>query len=133
MILNRIAWTIYQHLIKVQAGFRPGKSSTSHIEDGYRESMRTETSFVDLSAAYNTVNNILLVQKLFNITQDSTLCRIIQNLLSIRRFYERLNIERSRWKLQKNGLPQRSVVFQLFSTYTPMTCASQPSSLPSHK
>ena len=42
MILNRIAPTIEQHLIKEQTGFRPGKSCTSqllnlthHIEDVY--------------------------------------------------------------------------------------------------
>ena len=42
LILNRIAPTIEEHLIKEQAGFRPGKSCTSqllnlaqHIEDGY--------------------------------------------------------------------------------------------------
>ena len=53
MILNRIAPTIEQHLIKEQAGFRPGKSCTSqllnlspHIEDGYQESMITGTAFV---------------------------------------------------------------------------------------
>ena len=81
MILNRIAPTIEQHLIKEQAGFRPGKSCTSqllnltqHIEDGYQESMITGTAFVDLSAAYDTVNHRPLIQKLFNITQDSTLC-----------------------------------------------------------
>ena len=45
MILNRIAPTMEQHLIKEQVGFRPGKSCTSpllnltqHIEDGYQES-----------------------------------------------------------------------------------------------
>ena len=55
MILNRIAPTIEQHLIKEQAGFRPGKSDTSqrlkltqHIEDGYQESMITGTDFFDL-------------------------------------------------------------------------------------
>ena len=36
--------------------------------------------------------------------------RIIQNLLSNRRFYVELNIERSRWRLQKNGLPHASVL-----------------------
>ena len=80
MILNRIAPTIEQHLIKEQASFRPGKACTcqllnltQHIEDDYQESMITGTHFVDLSAAYHTVNNILLFQKLLNITQDSTL------------------------------------------------------------
>ena len=62
MILNRIAPTIEQHLIKEQAGFRPGKSCTNqlvnltqHIEDGYQEIMITGTAFVDMSAAYYTV------------------------------------------------------------------------------
>ena len=75
--------------------------------------------FDDLSAAYDTVNHRLLIQKLYNITQDSTLCRVIQNLLSNRRFYVELNNERSRWRLQKNGLPQGSVLSPiLFNIYT---------------
>ena len=81
--------------------------------------MTTGTAFVDLSAAYDTVNHRLLIQKLFNITQDSTLCRVIQNLLSKRRLYVELNNERSRWRLQKNGLPQGSVLSPtLFNIYT---------------
>ena len=78
MILNRIAPAIEQHLIKEQAGFRLGKSCTSqllnltqHIEDGYEEGMITGTAFVDLSAAYDTVNHRLLIQKLYNTTLDS--------------------------------------------------------------
>ena len=39
--------------------------------------------------------------ELFNITQDSTLCRVIQNLLSNRRYYVEPNNERSIWRLQK--------------------------------
>ena len=108
MILNRIAAAIEQHLIKEQAGFRSGKSCTSqllnltqHIEDGYEEGMITGTAFVDLSAAYDTVNHRLLIQKLYNTTLDSQLCRVIQNLLSDRRFYVELNNERSRWRIQK--------------------------------
>ena len=53
MILNRIAHTIDQHLIKEQAGFKAGKSCTSqllnltqHIEDGYQECKITRTAFV---------------------------------------------------------------------------------------
>ena len=98
MILNKIAPTIELHLIKEQNGFRPGKSCTSqllnftqHIEDGYQESMITVTVFVDLAAAYDTVNHRRLIQKLYNITKYSTLCRVIQNLLSNRRFYVELN------------------------------------------
>jgi hypothetical protein len=126
LILNRIAPTIEQYLIDEQAGFRPGKSCTGqllnltqHIEDGYQKGMITGTAFVDLSAAYDTVNHRLLIQKLYNTTKDSALCRVIQNLLSNRRFYVELNNERSRWRRQKNGLPQGSVLAPtLFNIYT---------------
>ena len=126
LILNRIAPAIEQHLIKEQAGLRSGKSCTSrllnltqHIDDGYEEGMITGTAFDDLSAAYDTVNNILLIQKLYNTTLDSQLCRVIQNLLSDRRFYVELNNERSRWRIQKNGVPQGSVLSPtLFNIYT---------------
>ena len=50
-------------LIKEQASFRTGKSSTSqllnltqHIEDSYQRGMITGAAFVNLSAAYDTVN-----------------------------------------------------------------------------
>ena len=105
--------------------FRPGKSCTSqlldvtqHIEDVYQVGNITGTAFVDLSAAYDIVNHILLIQKLYNTTQDSTLCRFIQNLLSNRRFYVELN-KRSRWRKQKNGISQGSVLAPtLFNIYT---------------
>ena len=81
--------------------------------------MITGTAFVDLSAAYDIVNHRLLIQKLFNITQDSTLCSVIRNLLSNRRFYVQLNNEWSRWRLQKNDLPQGSVLSPtIFNIYT---------------
>ena len=63
------------------------------IEDGYQVGKITGTAFVDLSAAYDTVNHRPLIQKLYNTTQDSKLYRVIQNLLSNRRFYVELNNE----------------------------------------
>ena len=92
---------------------------TQHIEDGYQRRLIIVVAFVDLSAAYDTVNHIILIQKLYNITEDSPLCRVIQNMLSSRRFYVELNNERSRWIKQKNGLPQGSVLSPiLFNIYT---------------
>ena len=71
------------------------------------------------NSACDTVNHRLLIQKLYNTTLDSQLCRVIQNLLSDRRFYVELNNERSRSRIQKNGLPQRSVLSpNLFNIYT---------------
>ena len=89
IILNIVTPLLGQHLIKEQAGFRPGKSCTSqlfnltqHIEDGYQSGMITGAAFVDLSAAYDTVNHRILIQMLYNITQDSHLCRVLQNIMA---------------------------------------------------
>ena len=120
LILNRITPTVESHLIKEQAGFRPGKLCTSqllnltqHIEDGYQNRMITGAAFVDVSAAYDTVNHRILIQKIFNTTQDIPLCRVIQNMLSIKRLYVEVNNEQ-----QKKGLPQGSVLSPvLFNMY----------------
>ena len=112
LILNRIAPSVDRHLIKELAGFRPGKSCcsqllnpTQHIEDGYQRSIITSSAFVDLSAAYYIVNHRLIIRKLYDYTEDSPLCRVIQNMLSSRRFNVELNNDRSRWRNQKNVLP----------------------------
>ena len=104
-------------LLFMQAGFRPGKSCisqllnlTQHIEDGYQNRMITAAAFVDLSAAYDTVNHRILIPKIFNTTRDSPLCRVIQNMLSSRKLYVELNNQRSRWRKQHNGLPRGSVL-----------------------
>ena len=69
--------------------------------------MITGAAFVDLSAAYDTVNHRLLIRKLYDFTEDSPLCRVIQNMLSSRRFFVELNNYRSRWRNQKNGSEER--------------------------
>ena len=114
LILNRVSPLLEPHLIKEQAGFRSGKSCTSqllnltqHIEDGAQRGMITGAAFGDLSAAYDTVNHRILIQKLYNTTQDSQLCRVFQNMLSNRR------------RKKKNGLPQGGVLSPiLFNIYT---------------
>ena len=93
------------------------ESDSTH--DGYQVGKITGTAFMDLSAAYDTVNHRLLIQKLCNTTQDSKLCRVIQNLLSNRRFYVVLNNELNRVRKQKNGLPQGNVLApSLLNIYT---------------
>ena len=119
LILNRVSQLLEQYLIKEQAGFLPGKSCTSqllnltqHIEDGYQRDMIT-------GAAYDTVTHRILIQKHYSTTQDSQLCKVFQNMLSNRRFYVEPNNQRSIWRKQKNGLPQRSVLSPImFNIYT---------------
>ena len=94
------------------------------VEKGIQQQrgMITGAAFVDLSAAYDTVNHRLLIRKVYDFTEDSPLCRVIQNMLSSRRFYVELNNDRSRWRNQKNGLPQGSVLSPiLFNIYTNFT------------
>ena len=126
MMLNRLNLHIDQELIKQQAGFRSGKSTTGqllnltqHIEDGYEQGTITGAVFVDLSAAYDTVNHKLLLNKIFSMTRDTMFTDLIGKMLHNRRFYVELNGQKSRWRNQKNGLPQGSVLSPvLFNMYT---------------
>ena len=119
LILNRTAPSVDRHLIKEQAGFRPGKSCcsqllnlTQHIEDGYQRGMIT-------GAAYDTVNHRLLIRKLYDFTEDILLCRVIPNMLSSRRYYVELNNDRNRWRNQKTCLSLGRVLSSiLFNIYT---------------
>ena len=125
LILNRIAPSVDQHLIKAQACVRSGKSCcsqllnlTQHIEDGYQRGMIAGAAFVDLSAGYDTLNHRLIIQKLYDFIEDSPLCKVIQNMLSSRRFYVDLNNDRSRWRNQKNDFPKGCVLSAiLFNIY----------------
>ena len=109
-----------------QAGFRPGKSCTSqllnlteHIEDGYEKRLITGAVFVDLSAAYDTVNHRRLLSKVLEMTGDVQLTDLIRTMLENRRFFVMLNGKKSRWRRQRNGLPQGSVLApMLFNIYT---------------
>ena len=92
---------------------------SQHIEDGYEIKMLTRAAFVDLSAAYDTVQHRLMIRKLMDMTGDIDLCQVIRGLLSNRSFFVQLNHKKSRWRRQKNGLPQGSVLAPLlFNIYT---------------
>ena len=125
LILNRIAEHVDAKLIAEQAGFRTGKSCSSqllnlteHIEDGYEKRLITGAVFVDLSAAYDTVNHRRFLSKVLEMTGDVPLTDLIRIMLENRRFFVVLN-GKSRWRRQRNGLPQGSVLApMLFNIYT---------------
>ncbi len=70
IILSRICETVEEHLSTDQAGFRLGRSCcsqvlnlTQYIEDGFKTKQITGADFVDLTAAYDTVNHRALILK----------------------------------------------------------------------
>ena len=124
--MGRIQPTVDDQLSPDQAGFRPGRSCcgqvlnlTQYIEDGFENKLITGTVFVDLTAAYDTVNHRALLLKVSKIVRNTTIVQIIESLLSNRRFFVEMDGKRSRWRIQKNGLPQGSVLAPiLFNIYT---------------
>ena len=103
----------------IPSGFRPGKSCTSqlgllnlaeHIEDGYEKRLITAAVFVDLSASYDTVNHRRLLNMVLEMTGDVYLSDLIRTMLENRRFFVVLNGKKSRWRPQRNILPQESVL-----------------------
>jgi hypothetical protein len=71
---------------------------TQHIENGFEGKMITGAIFIDLSAAYDTVNHGILRRKIYEMTKDPSFVCIIDMLLKDRRFYINLNGNKSKWK-----------------------------------
>ena len=112
-------------LVSEQAGFRPGRSCTGQllnlsqfIEDGFEKGEITGAAFVDLSAAYDTVNHRILVKKLYECTRDLKLTKLIQSLLENWRFFVTLGEKRSRWRRQKWPSQGSVLVPLFFNIYT---------------
>ena len=107
-------------IIPQQASFREDKSTTGqllnltqHIKHGFEKRLVTSAVFVDLSAAYDTVNHRILMTTIYQWTDDKAMTTLLGTLLKNRMFYVALNQKKSRWRQQRNGLPQGSVLAPL--------------------
>ena len=92
--MGRISPQVEENLTPGQAGFRPGCSTfgqllnlTQFIEDGFELKQITGTVFVDLTAAYDTVNHRILLLKVAKMIKNKKIVNIIQSLLTNRRFF----------------------------------------------
>jgi len=126
LLLNRLAPSVEDQLIEEQVGFRKGRSCCGQvlnlvqfIEDGFEKKLKTGIVLVDLRAAYDTVNHRSLLMKMANMGINGHMVNILRHLLNNRRFYVEMDGRKSRWRGQKNGLPQGSVLSPLlFNIYT---------------
>ena len=96
--------------------------SAPQLDSAHRRRLRKKdvagSACVDLSAAYDTIQHRLMIRKLMDMTGDIDLCQMIRGLLSNHRLFVELNDKKSRWRSQRNGLPQRSVLAPLlFNIY----------------
>ena len=92
---------------------------TQHIEDGFEKRLVTGAVFVDLSAAYDTVNHRILMTKIYQMADNKAMTTLVGTFLKNRMFYVALNQKKSRWRQQRNGLPQESVLAPLlYNIYT---------------
>lgn len=111
--------------MRKQASFRTGRSCcgkilnlTQYIENSYKQKLIIGMAFIALTAVYGNVNHRILLHKVNNLIEDNR-HTIIGTLLQNWRFFVTLNGKHSGRRLQKNRLPQGSVLsLILYNIYT---------------
>ena len=124
IIFHRMSPAVDEILNIEQAGFRPGRSTlgqvlalTTYVENGYQRCDKTGVVFLDLTAAYDTVWHKGLLVKLSKVLPCWAV-NVIELLLEQRRFRVHMGDISSSCRVQKNGLPQGSVLAPtLFNLY----------------
>lgn len=112
-------------LIRGQAGIKPGKSFSSQIlnliefiKSGYENKKITGVAFIDLTVADDTIDDNLLLEKLYIYPKDYKLIRIVEinnnNNNRNRRIFVVPESKKSRWTTLKNGFSQGSILAPIF-------------------
>ncbi|KAL4100636.1 hypothetical protein QTP88_020671 [Uroleucon formosanum] len=76
---------IDEKLIQEQASFRKVKLCTGHtlntnqfIKNGFEKKNRTGVASIDLTAVYDTISHRILIDTIYNLTQDKSFKQIIK-------------------------------------------------------
>lgn len=114
LLLNRLTPILEPNFIAEVTGFRPGKSCTNQtvkltqfIEDGLEKKNVTSAVFVDLSAAYDTVNIKRLLLNVGDLIKDFGFVRLLSVILNNRRFQMHCLTFRCLTRKKAGGDPKR--------------------------
>ena len=92
---------------------------SEHIEDGYEKRLRHRCCLRGLVCCLRQCQPPTSHQQGARDDRDVQLTDLIRTMLENRRFFVVLNGKKSRWRRQRNGLPQGSVLApMLFNIYT---------------
>jgi hypothetical protein len=132
LILQRIQPLIDAAVPVSQAVFRKNRTCTeqvmaftSHIEASFERKLETGTIFDLTDSVYETVWSNGLMLKLMRVASCSKISRLLNKMLSNRYFQVFLGDKSSRWRRLNNGLPQGSVLFNLYMSDIPITVSKQ--------
>lgn len=132
MIYNRLKSEIEQIIPPEFAGFRSKRSCTdqvltltNHFEVGFEENKKTGMLLIDLSSAYDTVWRKAFLWKFLKVFPSKKLGRLINCMLTNRRFRVLIDDLNSRYRTLNDGFAQGSVCappfFNLYTSDMPVT------------